>query len=241
MTLLLHAGAKKIAFDDLRGLETPQPTQTHVPIAHARIVETLRYALGFYGHEVVNEHHGVTEDGMRYFGVLSLKSPYGNYTDTVGLRNSHDRTFPVGIAFGSKVFVCDNLSFIADHVIRRKHTANAMRDLPGLVSELIEPLGLQRQVQADTFGRYTRALLTDEQADHAILDMYREGVVNIQRVADVVREWEHPTFEEFRGERSAWRLFNAATFALNGRIAENPGVTRKLHQVLDGICEHVDA
>jgi hypothetical protein len=46
----------------------------------------------------------------------------------VGLRNSHDKSFPVGIAFGSRVFVCDNAAFIADHVIKRRHTANAKRD-----------------------------------------------------------------------------------------------------------------
>jgi|ERR1700730_928208 len=87
----------------------------------------------------IEQHHGITKDGLRYFGLLSLRSPYTGYTDTVGLRNSHDKSFPIGIAFGAKVFVCDNLSFIADHVIRRKHTANAKRDLAGLVGELVEP------------------------------------------------------------------------------------------------------
>lgn len=51
----------------------------------------------------------------------------------VGLRNSHDKRFLVGISFGSRVFVCDNLAFTGDHVVKRKHTANLKRDLPGLV------------------------------------------------------------------------------------------------------------
>src|SRR5437868_4477501 len=46
-------------------------------------------------------------------------------------------------AFGSRVFVCSNLAFIGDHVIKRKHTANSKRDLPGLVSEVIEHLQQQ--------------------------------------------------------------------------------------------------
>src|ERR1700730_15776245 len=112
----------------------------------------------------IEQHHGITKDGLRYFGLLSLRSPYTGYTDTVGLRNSHDKTFPIGIAFGAKVFVCDNLSFIADHVIRRKHTANAKRDLPGLVGELVEPLTEQREAQARTFQHYKAAALTDERA-----------------------------------------------------------------------------
>jgi hypothetical protein len=41
-----------------------------------------------YGHEIVAEHHGTTDDGARYLGLLSLWSPYTGYEDTVGLRNS---------------------------------------------------------------------------------------------------------------------------------------------------------
>jgi hypothetical protein len=127
VALLLHTGAEQIEYDELRDLPIPAATSTHVPIPHHRVVDMLVHTLSFYGHEVIEQHHGVTKDGLRYFGLLSLRSPYTGYTDTVGLRNSHDKTFPIGIAFGAKVFVCDNLSFIADHVIRRKHTANAMR------------------------------------------------------------------------------------------------------------------
>ena len=54
----------------------------------------------------------------------------------------------------------------------------------------------------------------------------------------VVSQWEKPQYEEW-GDRTAWRLFNAVTFALAGRVAENPGSTRTLHNVIDGVCEHV--
>jgi len=180
----------------------------------------------------------ITEDGARYFGLLSLRSTYTGYEDTVGLRNSHDRSFPVGIGFGSRVFVCDNLAFLADTVIKRKHTVNLKRDLPGLIGEIIEPLADQRERQARTFDRYKHALLTDQQADHAIMSMYRQDIINVQRIADVAREWDEPSFEEFN-ERNAWRLFNAATFALTGRVVENAAITPKLHHVIDGVCERL--
>jgi hypothetical protein len=151
MTLMLHVNATEVPYDALRQLLTPDATPTHVPIPHHRVVDMMRHTLSFYGHEIVEEHHGLTEDGARYFGLLSLRSTYGGYEDTVGLRNAHDKSFPVGIAFGSRVFVCDNLAFIADHVIKRRHTVNAKRDLPGLVGQLVEPLADQRERQARTF------------------------------------------------------------------------------------------
>ena len=36
------------------------------------------------------------------------------------------------------------------------------------------------------------------------------------------------------GDKTAWRLFNAATFALAGRVAEKPDLTKRLHEVIDG-------
>jgi Domain of unknown function (DUF932) len=237
MSLMLHAGAKAVTYDELRAVVTPSPTDTHLPIPHNEVVELVRYTLGFYGHEITDEAHAVTEDGARYFGLMSLKSPYGNYSDTVGLRNSHDKSFPIGIAFGSRVFVCDNLAFIGDHVIRRKHTVKAKRELPGLVTEIVQPLRDQRIAQNQKLLAYQGCALTDEAADHAILDLYRQDVIGVQAIGHVLKAWEEPPHDW--GARTAWRLFNAATFALVGKVAERPDLTKHLHQVIDGVCETV--
>lgn len=237
MSLMLHAGARALTYDDLRGVPMPDATDTHIPVAHHEIVELVRYTLGFYGHEIMEEHHGVTEDGMRYFGLLSLRSPYGEYTDTVGLRNSHDKSFPIGIAFGSRVFVCDNLAFIGEHVIRRKHTVKAKRELPGLVTEIVSPLRDQRIAQNQKLLTYQGTPVSDAAADHAILTMYRQDVIGIRSIDAVLGQWENPAHDW--GGRTAWRLFNAATYALAGKVAERPDLTKRLHQVIDGTCERV--
>lgn len=234
--LMLHAGANAVTYDDLRAVTTPAATETHIPVSHHEIVELMRYTLGFHGHEIMQEDHAITPDGMRYFGLLSLRSPYGDYTDTVGLRNSHDKVFPIGIAYGSRVFVCDNLAFVGDHVIKRKHTVKAKRELPGLVAEIVQPLQAHRIAQNRQLLTYQRTPLADEVADHAILDMYRKGIIGVLRIGDIVREWECPSHDW--GDKSVWRLFNASTFALAGKVAENPLLTKQLHEVLDGVCEY---
>ena len=238
MTLMLHVNAKPVEYDELRELETPEATATHVPLPHFRLVDLVKTTVGMYGHEVIGEHHGVTEDGMRYFGLLSLKSQYTGYEDTVGLRNSHDKSFPISVGFGSRVFVCDNLAFIAEQSIRRRHTVNLKSHLPGLIGELIEPLALHREAQHRTFERYRRTELTPAAADHAIIEMYRQGVINVQRIPEVLKEWQEPTHEPWGGW-TAWRMFNAATFALTGRTLERPDATPKLHKIIDSACEAV--
>jgi hypothetical protein len=234
---MLHAGANPVSYNELRGVQTPEATESHLPVPHHEIVELMRFTLGFHGHEIAEEHHGITADGMRYFGVLCLRSPYGDYTDMLGLRNSHDKSLPIGIAFGSRVFVCDNLAFSADHVIRRKHTARAKRELPALLADIIQPLGAQRLAQNQKLLGYQNASLTDEAADHAVLTMYRKDIIGLQRIADVLKAYDEPPHDW--GGRTAWRLFNAATFALAGKVAERPQLTQELHQVIDGVCETV--
>lgn len=235
--LMLHRGAEAIDFDTLTALSTPDATKSHVPIRHTDVVDMVKYALGYYGHAVVEEHHAIAEEGHRYFGLLQLKSQYGDYTDTVGLRNSHDKSFPVGIAFGSQVFVCDNLAFTADHVVKRRHTANLKRDLPGIVAEIVEPLQQVRKLQHEKIERYRETPLLDHQADHIIMELYRHGVINLQRIAEVNRQYHEPDYDW--GQRTAWRMFNATTVTLTGRVAEKPAVTAKLHEVIDGVCEIV--
>jgi len=231
---MLHAGANAVSYDDLRSVPLPQATDTHVPVAHHEIVELVRYTLGFYQHEIVEEHHAITEDGMRYFGAMTLRSPYGNYSDIVGLRNSNDRTFPIGIAFGSRVFVCDNLAFIGEHVIRRKHTVRAKRELPGLITEIVAPLKDQRIRQNEKLLTYQGTPLSDSQADHAIMNLYRQDVIGVQAIGHVLKAYSDPPHDW--GEKTAWRLFNATTFALSGKVAERPDLTKKVHEVIDGVC-----
>jgi hypothetical protein len=98
-------------------------------------------------------------------------------------------------------------------------------------------LAIAREKQHDQIVLYQRTPLHDGQADQAIMQMYRQIVINLTRIADVVEQFDHPTHDW--GDKSAWRLLNAATFALTGRVAENPGVTSTLHKIIDGVCERL--
>ena len=233
--LNLHSGGELITYNDLKAIDPPPPTSTHFPIRHSDVVDMVKYSLGFYGHEVIEEHHAIDKEGMRYFGLLTLQSHDGLYTDTVGLRNSADKTFPIGIAFGARVFVCSNLSFYGDHVIKRRHTPKAKRDLPGLVAEVIEPLGEKRAQQQLTFQRYQDTRLSNRDADHAIMELFRNGVINVQRIAHVHEQWSNPACDW--GAETAWRLFNAVTYSIkDGRVMEDPRITERLHDVIDAVC-----
>lgn len=242
MTLMLHKGAQPIDYSALRSVDTPEPTRTHVPIPHYRLVDLVRHTLGFYGHQVVAEQHGITPDGMRYFGLMNLSSHDGAYEDAVVLRSSHDKSLPVGIGFGGHVFCCDNLSMYADTVVHRRHTAKLKADLPGIIMSVVEPLADVRDEQQRVFSRYRATSLSPEMADHTMLELYRREVFPSKLLKSINQEFYDPSFSEMRSEPlNCWRLFNAVTFALTGTVLAVPKATPTLHQVLDGVCTRLDA
>src|SRR5829696_2380182 len=115
MTLILHRGGVEIDYAGLRELETPPATPTHTPIPHFRVVDLVKTTLGMFGHEVIAEQHAVAEETNNYFALLSLRSTYTGYEDTLICRNSNIKAFPVSVGVGNRTFICDNLAFYADH------------------------------------------------------------------------------------------------------------------------------
>ena len=73
--------------------------------------------------------------------------------------------------------MCDNLSFIGDHVIKRKHTIKAKRELPGLITEIVQPLQAQRVAQNQKPLTYQNSELDDDMVDMGIMKLYRKDVI----------------------------------------------------------------
>ena len=116
-----------------------------MPIPHFALVERLREIVVNAGLSITQEAHALARNGLRYFGLFQVAgipnfSQESNIGTVIGLRNSHDKSFPAGINAGSAPFVCDNLAFSGEVRVSRKHTRFVLRDLPGLSSELIAKL-----------------------------------------------------------------------------------------------------
>ena len=127
--LLLHCGAHAVDRAILGTTTTPEPTITWTPIAHLALAEEVERVLKCNGLSVVEQAHSLTHDGLRYFGLMEIQNGaiHQDYSWVLGLRNSHDKSFPAGIVAGANVFVCDNLSFSAEIKIARKHTRFILR------------------------------------------------------------------------------------------------------------------
>ena len=110
--MLLHCGAQTVSRAELFDVPTPRGTQTWYPLAHRKILTEVETQLETSGFTILEETHALSHNGERYFGVMSVSLPNRGQADfgwIVGIRNSHDMTYPAGLVAGTRVLVCDNL------------------------------------------------------------------------------------------------------------------------------------
>ena len=251
--LMLHCGAHHRTLDEVRAVPTPDTTRgpgsakkqgcLHVPIPHAKlrdlVVGEIKKQTQF---AVVSENYGVTDDGMKFFGLMEIQNGHNadDHRLVVGIRNSHDKTFAGGLVVGSRVFVCDNLSFSGEIKETRRHTNNIMRDLPCQITTAVAQIGNAVNFQEMRFNAYKETSLSAREADHILMNAWRENVLSSRTLGTVREEWDNPTHVEFQ-LRNVWSLFNNCTEAFKGKGGRLfNGIDRetlRLHDFMDRQCD----
>ena len=236
--LVLHRGARPVTVEELPQFRAPPPEGRWFPVSHSRVVETVKSTLREAGYEIRKEQYGVMRDGgSRFFGTLDLGTPLtSGVTLAVGVRNSVDKSFPLGFCAGQRVFCCDNLAFRSELLVRHKHTLNGERNFVKAIAGAVTSLQTFKEAEVERIRRFMRTELTADQADALILRAYEKGIVGAHQLARVIHEWRNPPFEEFQ-ERTVWSLFNAFTSALRERSVEQPHAFAVQTMQLNGLLD----
>lgn len=234
--LILHCGARAVDLELVREVETPAATKTWQPIAHDRLIDLVQKTLGATGMRIGAQAHSLSADRQRYFGLMEIingPSERPDFCMIMGLRNSHDKTFPAGICVGSSVFVCDNLAFSGEIKFGRKHTTRIEADLPRLVERSVGLLGDKWQTQAQRIDNYKACELVDSRVHDLLIQAVDLQICPNQAIPKVLQEWRKPRHADFE-PRTAWSLFNAFTeVAKSGNLMDLPKRTQALHGLLD--------
>lgn len=232
--LMLHCGAHAVPREELSRVQTPAATGTWQPIPHEQYVGQIERELPRHGLTVIQEAHALTHDGGRYFGLMQIQNGCSSpdYTWVLGLRNSHDKTLPAGLVAGSQVLVCDNLAFIGEVQVSRKHTSFILRDLPQLIGNAIAQLLGRFHDQDRRVERYQACRLSDADAHDLTVRALDAEVICASRIPEVLREWREPTHDAFR-PRTTWSWFNAVTETLKGALHTLPRRTQSLYALCD--------
>lgn len=232
--LVLHCGASKVDRVELGSIPTPSETPSWRPIPHEGLLDAVESRLSNHGLEVVSEAHAVSHDGHRYFGLLQISQgdPDADFGWVVGLRNSHDKTLPAGLVAGNAVFVCDNLAFIGEIKVTRKHTPNITRDLVPMVDDAISGLIGLLSDQDTRIKCYRESYISDADAHDLTVRALDAGAITTRMIPGVLQEWRQPRHDAF-AERSLWSWFNACTELMKGRLHYLP----QRSSALFGVCD----
>ncbi|MGJ8644706.1 MAG: DUF932 domain-containing protein [Luteolibacter sp.] len=236
--MLLHCGAELVDRHTLNAVQTPRGTSTWYPLAHRALLDEVQTQLETAGFSIGRESHALSHEGRRYFGVMEIKQPgqsEKDYAWVVGLRNSHDKTFPAGLVAGTSVLTCDNLAFSGEVKISRKHTRFAYRDLRQLTARAVGRLGERFRSLDKRIDAYRDCQIPDWAAHDFVVRAMDCGAITPSQVQGVVHEWREPSHREFR-PRNLWSLFNAFTEVYKG---QNPSLTMTRSEALHGLCDGV--
>jgi hypothetical protein len=240
VNLVLHCGARHVERQIVEQAATPTASETWVPVPHHRLLEQVESTLVAGGMTVANEAHALWSDGLRYFGLLEVTNgaAHDDYGLVIGLRNSHDKSFPASIALGSGVFVCDNLAFSAEVTIARRHTRFIERDLPRVVHTAVGRLADMRGQQDERIRLYKGTEIADSVAHDLLIRAVDAVVLPVTQVPSALEEWRSPSHEEFLADgKTVWRFHNALTHVWKGRnLAALPRRSQALHGLLDSVC-----
>ncbi len=237
--LVLHAGGRQVSYEALAEVEVPPATRTWVPIQHTTVLNTTVATLKDAGYAVAKQRLALSSNGTRFFGVLDLTNELtqdGIVTLAVGIRSSYDKTFPLGFVAGTRVFVCDNLAFAADLMVKRKHSLHGAVHFGNDIANAVMQLGSFQENEAKRITLMQETSLSDERAESLMLRAcLAKQIVAQRQLPTVWNEWREPRHEVFQ-PRTAWSLMNAFTATLNGLQDRNPADlarrTMRLHALL---------
>ena len=207
---LMMCDGKFVSRNEVALVPTPDASESWKPVPHIDVIEAVSEVVQAHKWQILDENFGLAREGQKMFGVMRInKSNSTDWSRCIGLRNSHDKSFAVGLSAGISVTVCSNLAFGGTTVIKRRHTSRI--ELTELVdvamTELENEFLILETVCEDLKVIY---LKNDDEARSKIVRAAELGAINSSDIIPVWNEFKNPRHEEF-SEPTRYSLLNAFT------------------------------
>ena len=210
MNNLMMCDGKFVSRKEVALVLTPEASESWKPVPHIDVIEAVSEVVQAHKWQIMDENFGLAREGQKMFGVMRInKSNSSDWSRCIGLRNSHDKSFAVGLSAGISVTVCSNLAFGGTTVIKRRHTSRI--ELTELVdvamTELENEFLMLETVCEDLKVIY---LKNDDEARSRIVRAAELGAINSSDIVPVFNEFKNPRHPEF-AEPTRYSLLNAFT------------------------------
>jgi len=209
MGLMIDSNAKFVGRDAIARVPTPAATASWKPVPHVEVIDAVTDMIQARRWRILDEQYGLARDGQKMFGVIRInRSSSTEWSRCIGIRNSHDQSFAVGLTAGISVTVCSNLAFGGSMVLKRRHTSRI--ELNGLIVEAIDSLEMEFLTLENIAEDLKTGRLADDEARAVIVRAAEAQAINSSDILPVWKEFKDPRHEEF-AEPTRWSLLNAFT------------------------------
>ena len=210
MGLCMSGGGQFVDRNTVALVETPERTDSWKPVPHIAVIEAVTEVVRAHNWQITEEQFGLAHEGQKLFGVIKINTTAcSDWVRCIGLRNSHDKSFSVGLSAGISVMVCSNMAFGGTTVIKRRHTSQF--ELTELIARAVESLENEFLITETVCEEMkVQYLKNDDETRACIVRAAEMGVINSSDILPVFKEFKHPTHEDFT-EPTHWSLMNAIT------------------------------
>jgi hypothetical protein len=223
-TLVAHCGARLVNRAELESVEPPPGSATWVPIKHSVLLDRVGQALTDAGFGIKSTKIALSRGNHRLFSTIDTECALasGGITLAVAVVNSTDKSLPMKMIAGTRIFCCDNLSLRSDlmaSAIQRKHTRFGLDRFHEALALAVSTLDQFKKVEGERVKRFQDTEVTDIEAESVMLRSYERGIVSHRLLPRLIKEWRTPSFADFE-PRTLWSLENAHTTVL-GKVAQS--------------------
>ena len=181
----------------------------HEPLAHLMFYRVIQHQIKDLRLRPRATVHSVSADGDRYFGMSMLESDDACFAPVVGWRAAHNQRVSTTLYSGAGFLESDALCLADAVTMKIRQTATFMDKLPKLVNSSLSSLIHDSRKQSRTYKLFKQKQISESEAEHAIIDMVRQGVINSRRIDHVIALWDYPIDPVLHKRRTVWRLFCA--------------------------------
>ena len=214
---------------EVTAIALPEQTKSYMPVSHEEIIKFVEGDLAdmLPEYKIKDNVFGLGNKGQYLFGMISFTNGDDYMGPSIAYRNSYNKEFAVGFAFGSQVFICANGMLTGSILVARKHTLNVwdslIEDLESNIykatdsySQMQQDVELMRQIQLDDF-----------EAFQTLGHLRGNNILSPRVFEKALKEWCQPTYEEHK-DGTSLQLYNACTEALKLESMPTRAMTQRI-------------
>ncbi|EMI19555.1 hypothetical protein RMSM_03515 [Rhodopirellula maiorica SM1] len=206
----------------LSALPKEASSETWNPVSHLSVLQMLDTAIANAGFKATSETILVSKAGNRLFATLDLNIKVGETERLiVGVRNSHDKSFSMGLYYGTRSRVSKCVSFAVDAVTRRRHTPNADTVYADEIDAAVHQLKSFAEDQSIQFSAMKNRFFSVCEPEAIIVHAAEASAIPWRYVPKILSEWRRPSHRKHRGQ-SQYHLFQSFIQVFDDRFKRSP-------------------